>query len=100
MADTNKLYDEAVALKDEGNLEGAVAKLNELLEHDENYKLAHSALAVYLQKLDKFDEAIAHAKRVVEIDPQDKFSYTQLSIICQRCGRIQEAEEALARANM
>ncbi|MCA9039220.1 MAG: tetratricopeptide repeat protein [Planctomycetaceae bacterium] len=100
MTDINQKYDAAVALKDEGNLDQAVVLLEEIVTADPDHKLAHSALAVYLQKLNRMEEAVAHAKRVVEIDPNDNFSYTQLSIICQRCGMIQEAEDALARANM
>lgn len=92
------MYDEATKLKDSGNLEGAVAKLLDLVRQDPNYVLAHSALAVQMQKLGRYDEAIQHALRVVELEPHDQFSYTQLSVICQRCGRIQQAEDALARA--
>ncbi|MEQ9070450.1 MAG: tetratricopeptide repeat protein [Gimesia chilikensis] len=47
----------------------------------------------------KFDEAIEHAKKVTELEPEDNFSYLQLSVICQRCGRIAEAEDALAKAH-
>ena len=98
MSNLNQKYDEAVALAREDQLEEAVSKLKEIVAEEEQYKLAHSALAIYLQKLNRLDDAIEHAKKVVEIDPQDVFSYTQLSIICQRCGRIEEAEEAKARA--
>jgi Flp pilus assembly protein TadD len=45
-----------------------------------------------------YDEAVAHAQRVTELEPNDPFSFTQLSVICQRCGRIQAAEDAMARA--
>jgi len=94
------MYDQAVALKEQGDLEGAVAKLNEIVEADPNHVLAHSALGVHLQKLGRFDEAIRHAVRVTELDPRDAFSYTQLSVIYQRCGRIREAEDAMAMARM
>jgi len=97
MSTPDKQYDEAVKLKDAGDLDGAVAILQKNLEVDPNHILSHSALAVYQQKLGRFDEAIAHAKKVVELEPADPFSYRQLSVICQRCGRIAEAEEALAR---
>ena len=65
MADPVKLYDEADKLKDEGKLEEAVAKLREALGGDQNYALAHSALAVVLQKLGQHEEAIQHARRRV-----------------------------------
>lgn len=104
----DKKYDEAVALKDNNDLDGAIGKLQEILGEDEKHVLAHSALAVYLQRLGKaaaeatqldlYRKALTHAQKVVELAPQDPFSFTQLSVISQRCGRIQEAEDAMERA--
>ena len=100
MATTDEMYDEAVHIKDQGNLEGAIAKLQEVLSIDANHVLAHSALAVNLQKAGRLNEAIEHALRVTELEPADPFSFTQLSVIFQRCGRIPEAEMAMERARM
>lgn len=100
MLTADQLYDEANALKDQGNLEGAAEKLLAIVAETPTHVLSHSALAVVMQKLGKFDEAIAHAKKVVELEPNDQFSYAQLSVICQRCGRIADAEDALARNRM
>ncbi len=94
----DQMYDEATALKEQGDLEGAIGKLKEILNTAPNHVLTHSALAVNLQKMGNKEEAVAHAKRVVEIEPEDPFSYTQLSVICQRCGLIPEAEDAMARS--
>ena len=99
MSTPANLYDEAVKIYEGGNIEQAVEKLNEVLAMDESFTLAHSAIAAYYQKLGKFDEAIAHAKKVTELEPDDHFSYLQLSVICQRCGRIHEAEDALAKSH-
>lgn len=99
MPAVHEIYDEAIRLKDAGNLEGAVAKLQEVLAIDPAHTDTHSALAVYNQRLGKFDEAIAHAQKVVELLPNDAFSYTQMSVIYMRCGKIYEAEEAKARAH-
>ncbi|MCA8988394.1 MAG: tetratricopeptide repeat protein [Planctomycetaceae bacterium] len=99
MSDLNALYDAATALKNQGDLPGAVAKLQEILEQDPGYVLAHTALAVHLQKLGNPQQALAHAKKVVELEPNDPFSHAQLSVIAQRCGMIMEAEDALARSN-
>jgi Flp pilus assembly protein TadD len=98
MADINALYDEAHNLKEQGDLEGAVAKLREALAVDDTHALTHSALAVSLQRLGQYDDAIQHATRVTQLEPNDPFSYTQLSVICQRCGKIQEAEDAMAKS--
>ncbi len=100
-----ELYDQADALKEQGKLEDAVAKLQEALEVDEKYALAHSALGVLLQKLGRNDEALQHVERVCELEPEDPFSYMSKSVICQRVyvgtqdmRYIQLAEEAMERS--
>lgn len=98
MSTPDEMYDEANALKDQGDLEAAVAKLEEILTIDPNHVLTHAALGVHLQKLGRLDESIEHAVKVTELEPTDSFSFTQLSVIYQRCGKIQEAEDAMARA--
>lgn len=100
MPASHELYDQADKLKDAGQLDEAVAKLNELLAADPAYTLAHSALAVVLTRQKKHDEAIAHAMKVCELEPNDPFSFTALSVTFQRAGKIPEAEDAMARARM
>jgi tetratricopeptide (TPR) repeat protein len=107
MSDPARLYDEADKLKDAGQLEEAVAKLEEALAADPNYALAHSALAVVQQKLGRHDDAIQHAQRVAEIEPDDPFSYTALSVTYQRAFAgtndmqyIRMAEDAMERSRM
>jgi tetratricopeptide (TPR) repeat protein len=84
MADPIALYDEADKLKDQGKLDEAAAKLNEALQADQNYALAHSALAIVMQKLGKHEDAIQHARKACELEPNDPFSYTALSVTYQR----------------
>jgi len=98
MATPDEMYDQAVALKDQGNLDAAIARFNEILAIDDKHVLAHSALAVSLQRAGHPEEAIRHAVRVTELEPDDPFSFTQLSVILQRCGKIPEAETALYKA--
>jgi tetratricopeptide (TPR) repeat protein len=100
-----RLYDAADKLKAEGKLDDAVAKLEEALSTDDNYALAHSALAVVLQRLGRHEEAIQHAVRVTELEPGDPFSYTALSVTYQRAfagtnqmGYIRLAEDAMERS--
>ena len=100
MPTPDELYAEASKLKSAGKLPEAVAVLEEILKTAPDHVLAHSALGVHLQKLGRNDDAITHAKRVTELEPNDPFSFTQLSVIYQRCGKIQEAEDAMARAHM
>jgi Flp pilus assembly protein TadD len=94
------LYNAAEGLKDAGNLEEAIAKLNEALALDPQYALAHSALAVVYRRLGRHEEAIQHAQTVCQIEPNDPFSFTALSVEYQRAGRIIDAENAMARARM
>ena len=98
MPTPDQLYDEATELRDKGDKEAAIARLQEGLQIDPNHALSHGMLAKLYADLARGDEAIFHAKKVVELEPNDTFSYTALSVICQRVGRIAEAEEAKARA--
>ena len=98
MPTPNDLYDEAVDLKEQGDREAAVAKLEEAVAADPRFAIAHGMLAKLFADLAEADKAIEHAKKVVELEPDDTFSYTALSVIYQRCGRIPEAEHAKAIA--
>lgn len=107
MSDAVALYDEADKLKDEGKLDEAVAKLNESLQADANYPLAHSALAVILQKLGRHEEAVQQARKVCELEPNDPFSFTALSVTYQRAFAgtnnmqyIRMAEDAMEQSRM
>ena len=100
MPTNEELYDEATRLKDQGDNESAIAKLNELLSQDEKYALAHSALAVLYTRVKQHDQAIKHAQRVCELEPNEPFSFTAMSVTYQRAGKIPEAEDAMARARM
>ena len=98
-ADPDELYDAANQLKEDGNLEAAVAALQEVVAAHPDHVQSHLALGVHLQKLGQNEAAVAHASKVAELDPDDAFSFVQLSVVMQRCGLIMEAEDAMARAH-
>lgn len=98
MSETIERYDRAMAHKDAGDLESAVAQLETIVAAEPDHVLSHSALAVYLEKVGRSDDAVAHAERVTELDPEDAFAWTQLAVICQRCGRGEQGDQAMARA--
>jgi Flp pilus assembly protein TadD len=100
MTTREERYEAAEALKNAGDLPGAVAALEAVVAVDSDYALAHSALAAWCTRLERHEEAIRHARRVCELEPADPFSFTALSVACMRGGRIAEAEEALARSRM
>lgn len=99
MPTANELYDQAVDCKDRGDRPAAIARLEEAIQVDERFAIAHGMLAKLYADIAEADKAIFHAKKVVELEPDDTFSYTALSVIYQRCGRIAEAEHAKAVAN-
>jgi Flp pilus assembly protein TadD len=98
MPTPNELYDQAADLRDAGNKEAAVAKLDEAVAIDPGFAIGHGMLAKLHADLAHADKAIEHAKKVAELEPDDSFSFTALSVIYQRCGRIPEAEHAKAMA--
>lgn len=105
MANAVALYDEADKLKREGDLAGALDKLNEAIAADPTYAVASSAAAVVLQKLGRHEEAIAQARRTCELEPNDPFSFTALSVTYQRAyagtgemSYIRLAEDAMAQS--
>jgi Flp pilus assembly protein TadD len=100
MTTREERYEAAEALKNAGDLAGAVAALEAVVAADQDYALAHSALAAWCTRLERHEEAIRHARRVCELEPNDPFSYTALSVACMRGGRIADAEDALARSRM
>jgi tetratricopeptide (TPR) repeat protein len=105
MPTTTELYDEADKLKDAGDLDAAATKLQEALELDANYSLAHSAMAVVEQRRGNHEQAVSHAQKVTELEPDDAFSFTALSVTLQRAyagtndtSYIQLAEDAMERS--
>lgn len=107
MPSSIELYDEADRLKDAGNFDDAILKLNEIIAQEEDFTLAHSALAVLYGKVNRHEEAIRHGRRACELEPNDPFSFTALSVTFQRAFAgtgnqqyIQLAEEAMARSRM
>ena len=100
MATREERYEAAEALKNAGDLAGAVAALEAVVADHPEFALAHSALAAWCTRLERHEEAVRHARRDCDLEPADPFSYTALSVACMRGGRIAEAEEALARSRM
>jgi Flp pilus assembly protein TadD len=98
MPSVDQQYDEAIALQEKGDLQAAIDKLESVLVENPEHPLSHSALSVFLGRLQRYDEAVEHAKRVCELEPDDSFSFVALSLICQKAGRLAEAEEASMQA--
>ena len=107
MSDLHTLYDEAEKLKDAGNLEEAIGKLQEIIEQDDSFILAHLTLAVLYGRVNKHEEAVQHGEKACELEPDEAFNFTAMSVTYQRAFAgtqnqqyIQMAEDAMARAHM
>ncbi len=98
MPSQEEMYDEAIALQEAGNLDGAIGKLEELVGQYPDYALAYAGLSAFHGKQDGHDEAVKHAHKVCELEPEDPFSFMAMSMICQKAGRMAEAEDAMKQA--
>ena len=107
MSDLHSLYNEAEKLKDDGNLEEAIGKLQAIIEQDDTFILAHLTLAVLFGRVNKHEEAVQHGEKACELEPNEAFNFTAMSVTYQRAFAgtqnqqyIQKAEDAMARAHM
>jgi len=98
MPNVDEMYDQAIELQQQGDLQSALSKLLEIVQIDPNYALAYAALSVFYSKMDEHEKAVEYARKVCELEPDDPFSFVALSLICQKAGLIAEAEEAMWQA--
>ena len=87
MVDVHEMYANAEKMKDDGQYEEAISKLEEILKVEEMHVLSHLALAVLYGKLDRHEDALRHGQRACEIDPNDAFHFTALSVAYQRASQ-------------
>lgn len=107
MSDLYAKYNEVEKLIDDEKFEPAIAGLNEIVQADGSFVLAHLALARVYTKTGQHDLAVQHAEKACELEPNDSFNFTALSVTYQRAwagtqdqGYIAKAEDAMAKAQM
>lgn len=105
MADLHAAYNDVEKLIDEEKFDEAIAGLESIVSQDDEFVLAHLALARVYTKTGQHAEAIAHGKKACEIEPNDPFNFTAMSVTYQRAWAgtqdqqyIALAEEAMAKA--
>ncbi len=98
MSDVHALYAESEALKDEGKLDEAIAKLQEVLALDANHVLSHLTLAVLYGRVGQHDEAIRHGERACELEPEEAFNFTAMSVTYQRAWQGTQIQDYITRA--
>lgn len=94
----HKLYDEAIGLKENGQLDAAIEKLKEAVGQDDTFALGHFGLAKYYSLKGDHERAIEHGQRAVELEPNDYMSWIALSVNYRDAGMVPEAEQAMAQA--
>ncbi|RMF24167.1 MAG: tetratricopeptide repeat protein, partial [Deltaproteobacteria bacterium] len=99
-SEAEELFFRGSDLHGEGRHEEALACFERCLEIDPGYTDAILGEAMVYLAREQYDRAIELGKRLVELTPDDPLAYTNLSLFYQRAGRIEEAEEAGARARM
>lgn len=106
MSDSHTAYNNAEKLIDAEKYDEALPALLEIAATDENFVLAHLALAKVYTKLGEHLKAVDHSKKACEIEPNEAFNFTAMSVTCQRAWAgtkehhfIQMAEDAMAQAH-
>ena len=107
MSNVTSLYAESEELKDQGKLDDAIAKLNEVLAIDASHVLSHLALAVIHTRKQEHDKAIHHGEKACELEPTEAFNFTAMSVTYQKAWEgtqlqayIGKAEEAMEKSRV
>lgn len=105
MSDLHTKYNEVEKLIDDEKFPEAIQGLNEVVDADESFVLAHLALARVYTKTGQHELAIRHGEKACELEPTDSFNFTALSVTYQRAWAgtqeqqyIAKAEDAMAKA--
>jgi tetratricopeptide (TPR) repeat protein len=100
MATTDELFDRAVDLVADGDLDGAIGVYKEALAIDPSFADAVQGIAMAYADKGEFDDAIEWGRKLVELTPDETLAHTSLSMFYQRKGMIPEAEAEGAKARM
>ncbi len=80
----------------ERDYERALILFRKVLEIDDEFESAYSALSEALNRLGRIDEAIPVVKKWLEINPEDPMAHASLSRLYVQKGMIAEAEREMA----
>ena len=93
-------YKRGLGLFGKGELDEAIAAYDEALTEVPDWTDPLQAKGMALMNAGKLEEALAVLRRVTELAPSDPFAFTSLSMAFVRLERIEEAEDAQAKARM
>ena len=93
-----RFYQESLELYRSGNLNQAIAKLEELIALDPAFSDGLETLGVLYAKADRLDDAIEMMKRLAKVSPNHVMAHANLSRFYVQKGMILEAEQEQAEA--
>ncbi len=88
----------ALALKDDGQLEAALAAFDRALALAPDYANGHFNRGNLLADAGRYEEAIDSYRRALALDPGDAGAHCRLGVACGHLGRADEALTAFERA--
>jgi tetratricopeptide (TPR) repeat protein len=100
VATKDELFDRAIDLVADGDLDGAIGAYQDALALDPAFADAVHGIAMAYADKGMFDDAITWGRKLVELTPDDTLAHTSLSMFYQRKGMIPEAEAEGAKARM
>src|SRR3989338_6302913 len=95
-----RFYQESLELYRSGNLNQAIAKLEELIALDPAFSDGLETLGVLYAKADRLDDAIEMMKRLAKVSPNHIMAHANLSRFYVQKGMILEAEQEQAEARL
>ena len=99
-SEIEELFWEGSDLHGDGKHAEAMEVFDRCLAIDPAYGDAILGKAMVHLAREEFDQAIELGNQLVVLNPDDLLSYTNLSMFYMRAGRIEEAEDANAKARM
>jgi tetratricopeptide (TPR) repeat protein len=93
-----EMYQEAVARGQNGDHEGALEILEQLLERAPQVPVGHWMKGVHLAALGRYEAAVWAFSEGLEIDPHDPHALWNMALACTRTGRYEAAILSLKHA--
>lgn len=93
--DAQTAYDEAIALYQEGNLEGSLESLNRAIELSPEWAQSYYARGRVYDVLGEYESAIEDYSNTIELDPEGPFPYYYRAILYNRLNEYDLAIEDL-----
>ncbi len=88
----------AMALRAQGDLDGALAAQRRGISLDPTAAWAHLAAAVLLRELGRFDEALAATREAQRLDDDDRDGLTEEAHVLRSMGRLRDSASTARRA--